>query len=62
MNTKGYKTAMKLLKKITDNLINLSNNYLVDFGDDNDKVNEIYNIGNGNFNNNSNIVFSTKEK
>ena len=31
MNTKGYKTAMKLLKKITD--------HLVIFGDD--KVNEI---------------------
>lgn len=53
MKAEDYKISMKLSRKITDNLIDLLKNHLVDFGGN--KVNTIYNIGNGNFNNNSGI-------
>lgn len=33
MNTEDYKITMKILRKITDNLIDLSNNHLVDYND-----------------------------
>ena len=33
MKTEDYKMVMKLLRKIIDNLVDLSNNHLVEFGD-----------------------------
>lgn len=33
MLAEDYKIAMRLLREIIDNLVDLSNNHLVDFGD-----------------------------